>query len=97
MVCKQTFTIAQARGNPPKALNDHCDTKHSGTKKSDCFTALNDDGTKKVDDSAAGAKKKEKSGKTNVKTSNKTAFSGDLPPELLAAMAKTKVTKKKKK
>ena len=78
-------------------MNDHCDTKHPGVKKSACFTALNDDGTKKDDDSAAGKKKKDKSGKTNVKTSNKTACSGDLPAELLAAMAKTKVSKSKKK
>ena len=91
LICKQTFTLSQARGNPPKALLDHASLKHPGEPISKCFAILNDDGTKKVDDTHTKVKKK-----TNVKTTNKAKASGDLPPELMAAMAKTKVSKKKK-
>ena len=92
LICKQTFTLSQARGNPPKALVDDCNLRHAGVPISQCFAILKDDGTKKVDDTHTKVKKK-----TNVRTKAGAAAGGDLPPELMAAMAKTKVSKKKKK
>eukprot|EP00937_MAST-01D_sp_MAST-1D-sp2_P003436 g3436.t1 len=92
ILCKQTFTSSQARGNPPRALNDHVTSKHPGMTPDQCFTILNKDGSKKEDDTHKKDKKK-----TNVKTKSKLAAKGDLPADLLAAMGSAKVSKKKKK
>lgn len=96
-ICKQTFSTSQARGNPPTGLMQHHSLKHANEPIPKCFPHLNEDGTKKVDDTP----KKDKADKKKKAAPKKGGGgkSNDLPPELLAAMAgaSTKDKKKKKK